>query len=90
MTFEIPRLRPNVVVPAEALIFDQKGLQVAVVQNDEIHMQPITIYRDFGKTVELQDGLQGGEMVVLSPPSELREGSKVKIEAKKPQQEAQK
>ena len=45
------RLRPNVVLPAEALIFNQHGLQVATVQDDEIHMQAIAIYRDFGKTV---------------------------------------
>ncbi len=90
VSFEIPRVRPSVVLPAEALIFDQRGLQVAIVQDDQIHMQPISIYRDFGKTVELRDGLQGGETVVLSPPSDLIEGSKVKVEPKKPQEQAQK
>lgn len=90
VTFEIPRIRPNVVVPAEALIFNQAGLQVAVVQDDQIHMQPITIYRDFGKTVELQDGLQGGESIVMSPPADLQEGIKVKLAPKKPEEQAQK
>ncbi len=90
VTFEIPRLRPNIILPAEALIFDQHGLQVATVQDDQVHLQPISIYRDFGKTVELRDGLQGGENVVLSPPSDLLDGSKVKVEPRKPQEEAQK
>lgn len=89
VTFDVPRLRPNVVLPAEALIFNQNGLQVAVVQDDQIHMQPITIYRDFGRSVELQDGLQGGEAVVLSPPAELQDGSKVKVQQKKPEEQAE-
>lgn len=90
VTFEIPRERPNIVIPAETLIFDQRGLQVATVQDDQVHLQPINIYRDFGKTVELRDGLQGGENLVLSPPSDLQEGSKVKLAPNKPQEQAQK
>lgn len=90
MTFEIPRLHPNIVLPSEALIFNQDGLQVAVVQDDLVHMQPIKIYRDLGKTVELESGLNGGEVVVLSPPADLRDGSKVKLEPKKPEEQAQK
>jgi HlyD family secretion protein len=90
VSFEVPRLHPNIVLPAEALIFNAQGLQVALVQGDQIHMQPIAIERDFGKTVELREGLQGGETVVLSPPSGLEEGSKVKVEPKKPEQEARK
>ena len=90
VSFAIPRVHPNVVIPAEALIFNQQGLQVAVVQDDQVRMQPISIYRDFGKTVELQEGLKGGESVVISPPADLRDGSKIKLEPKQPQEEAQK
>jgi HlyD family secretion protein len=80
VTFEIPREKPTVLVPAEALIFNQQGLQVAVVDSDDkIHLKPVSIYRDFGKTVELRDGLEGGERVVLSPPTNLQDGNKVKI-----------
>ena len=34
----------------------------------------MTIYRDFGTTAELRDGLAGGESLVLSPPAELADG----------------
>ena len=84
VSFEVPRLHPNVVLPAEVLLFNQHGMQVATVQDDEVHMQPITIYRDFGDTVELRDGLNGGEQVVLNPPVDLVEHAKVKV---KPKQE---
>lgn len=89
VTFSIPRVRPSVLLPSEALIFNARGLQVATVQDDEVHMQPITIYRDFGKTVELRDGLNGGEQVVVNPPIDLQEHSKVKIK-EKPEEEAKK
>lgn len=80
VTFEIPREHPNVVVPAEALIFNQQGLRVAVLNPDKsIHMQPVTVYRDSGATIELSDGLHGGESIVLSPPSSLQDGGKVKV-----------
>jgi HlyD family secretion protein len=82
VTFEIPREHPNVVVPAEALIFNQQGLRVAVLNPDKsIHMQPVTVYRDSGATIELSDGLHGGESIVLSPPSSLQDGGKVKVTA---------
>ena len=88
VSFDVPRVHPAVVLPAEALIFNHNGMQVATVQDDEVHMQTITIYRDFGKTVELRDGLNGGEQVVINPPSDLVEHSKVKVKAKPPEEQA--
>ena len=80
VSFAIPREHPNVVVPAEALIFNQQGLRVAVINEDKsVHMQPVTVYRDFGSTIELSDGLRGGESIVLSPPTSLQQGGKVKV-----------
>jgi RND family efflux transporter MFP subunit len=80
VSFAVPREHPNVVVPAEALIFNGKGLRVAVVNADKgIHLQPVTVYRDTGATVELSDGLHGGENIVLNPPTSLQEGRKVKV-----------
>jgi RND family efflux transporter MFP subunit len=79
VSFAVPREHPNVVVPAEALIFNGQGLRVAVVNPDKsIHLQPVTVYRDTGSTVELSAGLNGGENVVLNPPTSLQEGGKVK------------
>jgi multidrug efflux pump subunit AcrA (membrane-fusion protein) len=80
VSFAVPRGHPDVVVPAEALIFNQQGLRVAVINPDKsIHMQPVTVYRDSGASVELSDGLRGGEDIVLNPPASLAEGGKVKV-----------
>jgi HlyD family secretion protein len=80
VSFAVPREHSNVVVPAEALIFNQQGLRIAVINDDRsIHLQPVTIYRDSGSSVELSDGLRGGESIVLNPPTSLQEGAKVKV-----------
>jgi HlyD family secretion protein len=87
VTFSIPRQTPAVVVPDAALVFNAGGLQVATVgADDAIHFQKVTIYRDFGTTAELRAGLAGGENLVLSPPVELADGSKVQV-ANPPQQQ---
>ena len=80
VSFAVPRGHPNVVVPAEALIFNQQGLRVAVINPDRsIHMQSVSVYRDSGATVELSDGLRGGENIALNPPASLQDGGKVKV-----------
>ncbi|MCJ2014310.1 efflux RND transporter periplasmic adaptor subunit [Methylobacterium sp. J-076] len=78
VTFAVPRAHPGVRIPAEALIFDAAGTQVAVVQPDDtVQLRPITIARDLGTWLELRSGLKGGETVVLNPPADLHDGSRV-------------
>ena len=80
VTFSIPRQAPAVVVPDQALVFNADGLHVATVEPDNtIRFRKVTIYRDFGTSAELRDGLEGGETLVLSPPADLADGSKVKV-----------
>jgi RND family efflux transporter MFP subunit len=80
VSLAIPRTTPIVNVPADALIFNQKGMQVAVVQPDAtVKMRKIEIARDLGTTVDVKSGLNGGEKLVMSAPPEVGDGSKVKI-----------
>lgn len=81
VAFAIPRQAPGVVVPDEALVFNAGGLQVATVEADgTVKFRKASVYRDFGTSAELREGLQGGETLVLSPPAELVDGSKVQID----------
>ena len=73
----IPRRTPSLVVPADAVVFDQDGLHVAVVENGKAHMRKISIARDFGKEVEVREGVKAGDQVILNPMINLAEGSKV-------------
>ena len=73
----IPRKTPSFVVPADAIIFNEDGLHVAVVKNGAVHLQKISIARDFGKQVEVREGVSSGDMVVLNPRVDIANGSKV-------------
>ena len=86
--FAIPRQTPGIIVPDAALVFNATGLQVATIDQDSrIRFQKVTIYRDFGTTAELRDGLQGGENLILSPPTDLAEGGKVQVANPTPNQD---
>nr|WP_294545812.1 efflux RND transporter periplasmic adaptor subunit [uncultured Rhodopila sp.] len=87
VTFSIPRQAPAIVVPDEALVFNADGLRVATVEPDNtVRFKKVTVYRDFGTSAELRDGLRGGETLVLSPPADLADGGKVQV-AKPPAQD---
>jgi RND family efflux transporter MFP subunit len=75
----IPRKTPSMIVPADAVVFDQNGLHVAVVENGIAHLQKITIARDFGTEVEVHDGLKSGDQVIQNPMVNLADGTKVAV-----------
>jgi RND family efflux transporter MFP subunit len=74
---KIPRATPSLIVPSAALIFNQDGMSVAVVENGVAHMRRIDVVRDLGISVEVDQGLREGEQVILNPSVDLAEGSKV-------------
>lgn len=87
--FGIPRPAPTVVIPAEALLFDGNGLRVAVVDDaGRVHLHNVSVYRDYGTTLELREGLQGGERVALTPPADIAEDQQVKVAAPPPDAKA--
>ena len=75
----IPRKTPSLLVPASAIIFDQNGMQVAVVKDGTAHIQTITVARDLGTAIEVRDGVKEGDEVILNPPVTLANGDKVNI-----------
>jgi RND family efflux transporter MFP subunit len=75
----IPRKNPSLLVPASAIIFDQNGMQVAVVKDGTAHIQTITVARDLGTDIEVREGVKEGDEVILNPPVTLANGDKVNI-----------
>jgi RND family efflux transporter MFP subunit len=73
----IPRKTPSFIVPADAVVFDQNGLHVVVVENNIAHFRKISVARDFGTRVEVRDGVKAGDQVILNPMVNLVDGSKV-------------
>ncbi|MBG0809087.1 efflux RND transporter periplasmic adaptor subunit [Methylosinus sp. H3A] len=80
VVLEIPRPRPLVNVPAQALLFGADGPRVVVIDKDDVvRVAKIVIARDFGANVDVEQGLTGDETVAIDPPVDIRDGRKVSI-----------
>ena len=78
---KIPHKTPSLLVPAEATIFNHDGLQVAVVESGTAHIRKVSVTHDLGTQVEVGDGVNQGDLVILNPPINLSDGSKVRVRA---------
>ncbi|KVO97188.1 efflux RND transporter periplasmic adaptor subunit [Burkholderia ubonensis] len=69
-------------LPSNTLLFRSEGASVAVVDaNGRVRLQPVTIARTLGKTLEIGTGVNPGDRVVLDPSDGLAAGDKVNVEA---------
>jgi RND family efflux transporter MFP subunit len=75
----IPRKTPSLKVSADAIIFNQGGLQVAVVENGVVHLHKVNVVRDLGQQVEINSGVKAGDKVILNPSVDLADGSHVTL-----------
>jgi RND family efflux transporter MFP subunit len=82
----IPRKTPSLIVPSEAIVFNREGLSVAVVQDGVARFHKVTVVRDFGTTVEVNDGVKDGDQVIVNPAVDLTDGHKVNIRSGPPAQ----
>jgi hypothetical protein len=51
---------------------------VAVVENSIAHLRKVNVARDLGREVEVRDGVQLGDLVILKPMVDLADGRKVR------------
>jgi RND family efflux transporter MFP subunit len=77
---KIPRATPSFVVPSDALIFNRNGLQVAVAKDGKAEIRKVRVTRDLGTQVEVDTGVKAGDQLLLKPPVNLVDGSKVRIQ----------
>jgi RND family efflux transporter MFP subunit len=84
-SFELPS-NPNVVrIPTSALVFRERGMEVAIIgPGDKIELKPITLGRNLGTEVEVLKGLVLTDRLVNSPPDSLATGDVVRITASPP------
>ncbi len=78
--FNIPRLGPTIIVPSQAIIFDNRGLSAAVYENGTAQLRHLDLLRDDGAQVELRAGLNPGDRIILNPPIGIRDGMPLQIE----------
>lgn len=86
VTFAVKNSRPPVLLPGTALVVRTAGPQAYTVDSNNVaHLHSVVLGRDYGTSVEILDGLQKGDHVILSPSDAVQEGTKVAPEEEKPQ-----
>ncbi len=70
----------RVQVPVNALLFRAEGLRAVVVDADhKTHLRQLTIGRDYGTSLEVLQGLEPTDWIVLNPADSLDEGLQVRV-----------
>jgi RND family efflux transporter MFP subunit len=69
-------------IPSNALLFRGQGTLVAKVDPaGVVQLQPVQLGRNYGDIVEVLQGLQGSERLVLNPSDSIASGDKVQVAA---------
>jgi hypothetical protein len=77
-------------VPANALLFRAEGTRIAVVDaQGRIGLRAVTLGRNYGENVEVVDGLEGTDRMVLNPSDSLADGDIVAVAPDAPRQQQQ-
>jgi RND family efflux transporter MFP subunit len=80
--FKTPTAVQTFIVPAAALIFRNKDLQLGtVVDGNKAHLISIKIGEDDGATVKVISGLSADDKVIQDPPDSLIEGEQLYVES---------
>ena len=67
-------------VPVNALLFRSEGLRAVVVDaSHHARLKPITVGRDYGNTLEVLEGLDANDWIVLNPADSLDDGQEVHV-----------
>ena len=67
------------VVPVEALVEKDEGNSIWIIKDGTASLTPVKIGISDGLTVEIKSGAAKDDQVVLNPPAELKDGSKVRV-----------
>jgi RND family efflux transporter MFP subunit len=80
--FALTRTRPATLIPADALLANTQGTRVAMVDAEKkIRFRTVAVGRDLGTQVEIVDGLQPNDALVVNPGENLAEGQEVEVAA---------
>ena len=74
---EAERPVEKVLVPQAALIADQAGTYVFIVENGKAAIRRVKIGAEFGADFIVEDGLTGGEQVIVQGLQAMRPGAAV-------------
>jgi RND family efflux transporter MFP subunit len=80
--FKLKNAQPPVILPGNTLAIGAEGARVVTLDaSDTLHVRRVKLGRDYGKEVEIIEGINEGERIVMNPRDTLEEGMKVKAVA---------
>ena len=86
MHFAAKIAAPLLTVPINTLLFRAEGPRAAVVgSDDKVQLRAIAIGRDYGSAVEVVNGLQASDQIIVNPADSLEDGQQVKVAATRQQ-----
>jgi RND family efflux transporter MFP subunit len=78
--FKLPSERKTLRVPSNTILFRDTGIQIATVDAaNTVRLKSVSEGRDFGQTIEILDGLQAGDRVIVNPPDSIEDGLQVRV-----------
>jgi RND family efflux transporter MFP subunit len=78
--FDVKFTGQRLSLPINALLFRPDGTMAAVVGPDNrINLKKLTIGRDFGNALEVLQGIDGTDNIVVNPPDALEQGEPVNL-----------
>jgi RND family efflux transporter MFP subunit len=79
---QLPLAQSNtsIAVPANVLLIRAEGIRVAVLDRQgQVRLRPVRIGRNLGETVEVLDGVNPDDVLVLNPSDSIADGDKVAL-----------
>lgn len=78
--FDVQLTGNRLSVPINALLFRPEGTMVAAVGPDNrVALKKLSVGRDFGNSVEVLQGLELQDAIVINPPDSLENGEQVSV-----------
>ncbi|MGI8743478.1 MAG: efflux RND transporter periplasmic adaptor subunit [Bryobacteraceae bacterium] len=80
VTFAANRPNDGVLIPGDAMVLGTQGARVAVAgPGNRVHFRTVKVGNDYGSEVEILNGLQPGDLVVINPGDTVRDNALVEV-----------
>ncbi len=79
VTLYTGQAREVVVVPITAILYEDSRVKVFIAEGDRAKERPVKIGSKYGEYLEIVEGLQKGESVVVVGQNNLAEGAKINV-----------
>jgi multidrug efflux pump subunit AcrA (membrane-fusion protein) len=79
--FHLTTMQPGILISGDSIVTTAQGEFVPVVRNNIIHMQQVQVGRDLGTQVYITQGLQKGEVIVVNPTDQVKDGLHVRTQS---------